>query len=90
MKVKVAKEEHAWEAAHLLPLETLSISSFFLTAYEVPWGPYIESENARLKSTYLGRVDDLVGKRLLDGLQAAESRLTCALADQVDGLVDSA
>ena len=40
--------------------------------------------------TYLGGVDDLVGESLGDGLERAESRLAGALADEVNGLVDSA
>ena len=40
--------------------------------------------------TYLGSVDDLVGEGLRDGLETSEGGLAGALADQVDGLVDSA
>ena len=40
--------------------------------------------------TYLGSVDDLVGEGLRNGLQASEGGLTGSLADQVNGLVDSA
>ena len=40
--------------------------------------------------TYLRGVDDLISEGLGDGLEASEGRLTGTLADQVDGLVDSA
>ena len=75
-------------AAHLLPLETLSISSFFLTANEVPWGPCQNMKTGG--SAYLGGVDELVSKGLLDALEVAEGGLAGALDDQVDRLVDSA
>jgi hypothetical protein len=43
-----------------------------------------------MKKTYLGSVDNLVGEGLGDRLQTSECGLAGALADQVDGLVDSA
>ena len=44
----------------------------------------------REQLTYLGSVDNLVGEGLRNGLQASEGGLTGCLADQVNGLVDSA
>ena len=41
-------------------------------------------------STYLRRVDELVGEGLRDRLETSEGGLTGGLADEVDGLVDSA
>ena len=42
------------------------------------------------KLTYLGGVDDLIGEGLRDRLERPEGGLAGTLADQVNGLVDSA
>ena len=79
-----------------MPLATLSISSFFLTAKELPEEPCKRDNmirpivsKSKLK-TYLGSVDNLVGEALRDRLEASEGGLTCTLADEVNGLVHSA
>lgn len=84
------------KSVHLLPLATRSISSFFLTAPELPADPYKKRDNQlgqimRIQIlTYLAGVDDLIGEGLRDGLEGPEGRLASGLADEVDGLVDSA
>jgi len=47
-------------------------------------------KTARLESTYLGGVDELISESLRHALEVAEGGVAGALADQVDGLVHSA
>ena len=50
----------------------------------------IKNEPVENFDTYFGSIDELVGEGLRDGLGCPKGRLTRTLADQVNGLVDSA